>query len=425
MSLLSPLRSVVEAYLERTILQPAVTAPVEPQRIFAAAPIAMYVHVPFCGAKCAYCAFNKERRSPAQIEAYLRAVSAEVDWYGSQPRLAKAPLSSLYIGGGTPSFVPAELLATLLDTIRRRFHLPTDLQVTLEANPESVTADKLACYVRAGVNRISLGAQSFDDAQLRRLGRQHDGGRTRTALRLIRAAGIDEVNLDLMYGLPGQTLDDFATDLQQALSTSASHIALFPLVHQPTTPLGRRQPARRPLLGMYEHALYALERAGFRQYTTEDFTRTVPCRYNVDAWQPPPADCLALGAGALSSLAATHWHNIGDIDRYVAVAESGRPPIAGASPMPPREQMIEHVLLATRTLRFDPGLFEQRFGVPVERALGPWPTLARALGLARRDPAGTVELSPRGRLLASRLWSAFILEKLAQTAADRGPVEKP
>jgi oxygen-independent coproporphyrinogen-3 oxidase len=418
---LSPFRSLVEAFLERTVLQPAVTAPVDPEQIAGTQRIAMYVHVPFCGSTCSYCAFNKYRRPPDRIEAYLKGVGREAEWYAARPQLSAARLSSLYFGGGTPSFVPAELIAELLQTIRRGFRLPEDLQITLEANPESVTPAKLAEYVRAGINRISLGAQSFDDRQLRRLGRRHGSDQIRIALRRIGEAGIDEVNLDLMYGLPGQSFDDFAAELRQALSTSATHLSLFPLSYRPETPLGRERPGRRPQLRMYEHALRELRRAGFRQYTTEDFTRTVPCTYNVDAWRPPPSDCLGLGAGALSTFGGTNWHNIGHLDRYIEVARSGRPPIAGGGAVSTRQRMIEHLLVSTKTLRFDPELFERRFGVPVQRVLGPWPWAARALGLARRTPAGIVDLTPRGGLLASRLWSAFILDKLARTADDGGP----
>ena len=402
--------------LRAALLKPLPTTPLDPERVFGPQPTALYLHVPFCAHKCAYCSFNTFRRPPTRMRDYVTAVEREIASHATRPELGAVEVSSIYVGGGTPTHLPADDMARLLDALTCSFRLRPGVQVTLEANPDSLGPEKLERYRSHGVNRISLGVQTFDPEQLRLLGRGHGVAEIYDALRRLGEVGLSEVSLDLMFGLPGQSLAGFADDLAKAIDTGVPHVSLFPLSHRPGTALSRRRARRRPLWRMYRHALDTLAAAGFRQYTTEDFTRGAPCAYQLDLWQPPPKDCLGIGPGALSSWRGTNWHNLGDLDAYIAACSAERAPIAGGGRPSVHQQMHDHIHLAVRTLRLDRAQFEARFGVPAEHVLGPLPAITRALGLTRRDERGDLELTARGRYLASRVWSEFILAKLSEAA---------
>ncbi len=424
---MTPSQSLIERvkrHIFNAAMRPVTAEALDPAEIFVPTPTAIYVHIPFCGSFCSYCIFNKNRPGE-QMLTYVQALEREIAWYGGQPRLAAAEVSSVFFGGGTPSYLPAEHIERVLDAIAANFSLPADLQITLEANPESITRDKLTRYRRRGVNRISLGVQSFDEQQLRSMGRRHRKADIHRALGTIREAGYQEVSLDLMYGLPEQTLSGFADELQQAIAAPVSHISLFPMIYQPGTPIYRHRQAHRPLRQMYYHALDELAAAGFRQYTTEDFTRGAPCTYQLDLWRPPPKPTLGFGAGSLSTFGGYNWHNIGKLEQYIEVALSGRPPVAGGGRVSTRQLMHDHVAVATKSLRLDRAAFERRFGVSLDSVLGPLIPLARAAGLLREIDDDTLELTRFASFYASRMWSEYILGKLERTAADAGPAVVP
>ncbi len=424
MSTLGSLLDRLERRLMDRALNPLDLEPLDPVEVFAPTPVAIYVHVPFCGSFCSYCSFNKYH-GKEQMAAYASALQHEIGYYGRQPHLATAEVSSIMFGGGTPSYPPADLIEGVLDAIEADFVLPAGVQITLEANPESASRAKLERYRLRGVNRISLGVQSFDDERLRRLGRRHRITDIERALDAIGEAGFEELSLDLMFGLPGQTFDDFAHELRRAIATAVTHISLFPVIYQRDTPIARERPTRRPLRKMYYHALDELSSAGFVQYTTEDFTRGAPCDYHLDIWRPPIKPCLGFGAGALASFGGFHWHNIGDLDQYIAAALQDRAPVSGGGPQSARRQMHDHLAFSAKTLRIDRAAFEQRFGVSVESVLGPVLPLARVLGLITTATDGALALTRRGSFYASRVWCEFVLRELSRAATNTAAVHGP
>ena len=195
----------------------------------------LYIHIPFCKSKCPYCDFYSVTATD-HIEAFLSALDTEARLYREQFPL----FDSLFLGGGTPSWLGEAQLAELMRNLRRHFTFAADSEITIEANPDDITPEKLRLFRELGINRLSLGVQSFDEAELRFLGRRHTARQTAAAIGLIRAAGFTNLGLDLMYGLPGQTLDAWLKTLEQALSFAPEHLSCYQLTLAPETPMGRR-----------------------------------------------------------------------------------------------------------------------------------------------------------------------------------------
>ena len=267
-----------------------------------ALPLSLYVHIPWCVQKCPYCDFNSHQAHETIPETeYIAALISDLE--SALPQIWGRKISSLFFGGGTPSLLSGQGLDTLLTAIRTRLPLLPDAEITLEANPGTVEANKFAAFREAGVNRLSLGIQSFNPQHLKALGRIHDDAEARTAI-TIAARYFDNFNLDLMYGLPGQTLAQALDDVEQALSFSPTHLSCYQLTLEPNTAFA----ASPPLLPDPDHcadmqeAIEArLAKAGFTHYETSAFAQPGrECRHNLNYWTF--GDYLGIGAGAHSKL---------------------------------------------------------------------------------------------------------------------------
>ncbi|MBK1722125.1 YggW family oxidoreductase [Thiocystis violacea] len=277
-------------------------------------PLSLYVHIPWCVRKCPYCDFNSHGagQSPP-FERYVAQLLADLDEDLSRPA-ARRPLQSIFIGGGTPSLLPGGMARRLLAGIQARMDLASDVEITLEANPGTVDARHFQAYREAGVNRLSIGVQSLSADQLGRLGRIHDPAQARAAVRMARAAGFENLNLDMMFALPGQTLQEAARDLQDLIALEPEHISYYQLTIEPHTRF-HAQPPERPdedlAADMSEHGIRRLEAAGYARYEVSAYARPGrPCRHNLNYWRF--GDYLGLGAGAHGKLtdsgdAASGW----------------------------------------------------------------------------------------------------------------------
>lgn len=263
-------------------------------------PLALYLHLPWCVKKCPYCDFNSHTAGPAiPRERYVKALQRDLRY--EAPQAEDRVVSSLFIGGGTPSLFSGAEIGQLLDSVREHFVLADDIEVTMEANPGTVERHNLAGYREAGVNRLSLGAQSFSADALTRLGRIHGPGEITQAVADARAAGFDNLNLDLMFALPGQTLAMALADLAQAVALAPEHLSFYQLTLEPNTVFHQRPPAELPddelSWDMQEAAFRHLEQAGYRRYEISAFARDgKSCRHNRNYWTF--GDYLAVGAGA-------------------------------------------------------------------------------------------------------------------------------
>ena len=266
-------------------------------------PLALYVHIPWCVRKCPYCDFNSHQAAGALPEAeYVRALIADLD--SERERAQGRRFGSVFIGGGTPSLFSAPAIAAVLAAADRRIGFTPDAEITLEANPGTADADNFRGYRAAGVNRLSIGVQSFSDTHLTALGRIHSGGEALRAFDLARAAGFENINLDLMHCLPGQTPAQAAADLEQAIALAPEHLSWYQLTIEPNT-LFYRKPPQLPdeavLDAINTAGATLLDRAGYRQYEVSAHARDGRhSRHNVNYWEF--GDYIGIGAGAHGKL---------------------------------------------------------------------------------------------------------------------------
>jgi putative oxygen-independent coproporphyrinogen III oxidase len=362
-------------------------------------PPGLYLHIPFCKSKCPYCDFYSTIDA-SLIPAFLDALDQEARHY----RDKFPPFDSLYLGGGTPSLLNAAQLNALLASLRQHFLFAPDTEITLEANPDDLTAEKLRLFRDLGVNRLSLGAQSFDEAELRFLGRRHTARQTHAALDLIRAAGLANLGLDLIYGLPGQTLDAWRHTLKTALSFAPEHLSCYQLTLADDSPLGHRA-ARGDVVPLDEEAQRQfflmtsqfLKERGYLHYEVANFARAeiYLCRHNRKYWTHVPY--LGLGPAAHSYHGNRRWWNHRSLQDYCASLEAGEPPVAGAETLTPAQLRLETLYLGFRT--------KEGVGLATLREQPGWEAI-----LVELTRQGLVEIhhdrvvaTPRGLVVADRL----------------------
>ncbi|MBC8519199.1 MAG: radical SAM family heme chaperone HemW [Gammaproteobacteria bacterium] len=266
-------------------------------------PLSLYIHLPWCLQKCPYCDFNSHASGDAlPFDHYVDALLLDLEW--ELPRVWGRPVRSIFIGGGTPSLFPAEEIERLLSGIRARLPFGPEPEVTLEANPGAVEQERFAGYRQAGVNRLSIGVQSFDDGRLEAIGRIHDGEDAATAVEMARGAGFENINLDLMFGLPQQSRAEAMGDLQQAVALGVEHLSWYQLTMEPNTPFGHQPPPLPDDEELWEMQLEGqqlLQEEGLEQYEISAYAREQSeCRHNLNYWRF--GDYLGIGAGAHSKI---------------------------------------------------------------------------------------------------------------------------
>jgi oxygen-independent coproporphyrinogen-3 oxidase len=352
-----------------------------------AEPLALYVHIPFCTAKCSYCDFNSYAGQESLMRPYAEAVAREAALWA--PHVAGRTVTTVFFGGGTPSLLPLAEMEMISAALRRSFDVAPDAEVSLEANPGTVDEAKLQGLRALGFNRVSFGVQSFHDMELLDLERIHSGEEAARAYGWARAAGFDNVNLDLIFGLAGQTLEQWRENLERALALGPEHLSLYALTLEEGTSLTRdvergRRAGPDPDLqaDMYEWSRERLRTAGYRHYEVSNWARPgCECRHNLAYWHNQ--DWLGLGAGAHSHLFGERFAAAATPSRYIALVGEARPceGPAGArvlEAMPQvtfrdhgdrRREMSETVILGLR-LREGVSLaeFERRFGEALSSA---------------------------------------------------------
>lgn len=375
--------------------------------------IGLYIHVPFCLAKCAYCDFVSYPYAPEAAERYLKALEGEIrlwsEWFG--PELA---LKTVYVGGGTPTCLPPEALVRLLSVLRGSFTVLPDAEVTVEANPGTLGDEKLAVLAAAGVNRLSIGMQGTADRLLRVLGRAHTAGEARRAFKAARAAGFTNINLDLIYGIPGQSAGDWAETLAEAVALGPEHISAYSLEIHPETPLGRAATAgavtvcpEETVREMYLKAIDFLTASGYVHYEIANFARSGrESRHNRLYWEG--GEYLGLGPGAHSCLDGRRWSNTTDPGEYYADVARGALPVAEAVHLTPADAMAEAMFLGLRlTAGVSAARFQARFGCSPEAVYGPAIARLAAQGLLVEED-GYIRLTREALPVANVVFAAFV-----------------
>jgi len=311
----------------------------------------LYLHVPFCKTKCPYCDFFSVT-SLFSIPDWLAGIKKEMLLYRDRfPRF-----DTLYLGGGTPSLLPERDLSDLLLHLRRHFLFAVDTEFTMEVNPDDITSDQALLLRDLGVNRISLGVQSFDDRDLRFLKRRHTADQSVKAIEEFRDAGFEKLGLDLMYGLPGQTESSWLKTLEQAVSYHPKHISCYQLTIHEHTPFWALQAKGeiRHLTEEDESAFFMLTSAflkekGYLHYEVSNFAKGEEnlCRHNLKYWKRTPY--LGLGPSAHSYQDGVRWWNLKDVEAYCDALEQGKLPVAGSETLTPEQAYLETLLLGFRT----------------------------------------------------------------------------
>ena len=378
----------------------------------------LYVHLPFCRQKCFYCDFPSYAGQEGRMAVYVEALLGELAREGAPLRAAWGPPRTVYLGGGTPTALPPALMERLLAGLREFLAAAPDaLEFTCECNPGTVDAAYLSLLRAGGVNRLSLGVQTFDDALLRRIGRIHTAAQARAAVRQARAAGFRNLSLDLMYGLPGQTLAGLEMSVQQALALAPQHISIYGLQVEEGTPFARAQAAGRLALpsdeeseAMYDYMTAALPTAGYARYEISNFARQgFESRHNLGYWQDVPY--LGVGAAAHSYLDGQRYENPRGIEEYLAaLRESGRAR-REEEPLTRATSMEEFAFLALRTARgIDRARFAARFGCELASVYADAIARMRARGFLEEDAQG-VRLTPLGMKYGNWVFEAFLLDE--------------
>ncbi|MEH3022445.1 MAG: radical SAM family heme chaperone HemW [Pseudomonas oryzihabitans] len=377
---------------------------------FTLPPLALYVHIPWCVRKCPYCDFNSHAAGPTLPETeYVDALLADLD--NDLSHVHGRPLTSIFFGGGTPSLFSATALGRLLEGVARRLDFAPDIEITLEANPGTFEQAKFVAYRGLGINRLSIGIQSFQDEKLKALGRIHGRDEAIRAADRARAAGFDNFNLDLMHGLPGQSLADALGDLEQAIALAPTHLSWYQLTMEPNTVFWS-QPPELPeddtLWDIQEAGQARLATAGYRQYETSAYAQPGrQARHNLNYWGF--GDFLGIGAGAHAKLSAPDgtllrtWKTRLPKD-YL---DPAKPFQAGEKRLAPADLPFEFMMNALRLVDGVPSAwYPQRTG----QSLG---SLAPALAAARRDGLLTddperLQPSARGQLFLNDLLQSFL-----------------
>ena len=296
--------------------------------------IGLYLHIPFCRQRCHFCAFYLEVARSGRIEAFCSALAQEIEFYGRQDLVGDRPLSSVYFGGGTPTAIPTKYLISLLDLIRSTWLLAPDGEITVEAHPTAVTSEGLHNLAEAGITRISFGAESMNDNDFSPIGRPGTVLDTETAVSNARAAGFTNINLDLMYGLPGQSVEAWASTLHSLCALNPTHVSCYALTVEKGTKLARDiaqelvpYPDDGVQLHMEATAQRILSESGFNRYEISNYARPgFTCRHNLLYWTDQ--DYLGLGPSAQSYINGSRFGNLADLTAYVDLLASSRLPIS-------------------------------------------------------------------------------------------------
>ena len=369
-------------------------------------PLGIYIHVPFCRSKCSYCDFYSiATRDEKTCDTYISTVCAHIKEAG-----ALAPgyrVDTVYFGGGTPSYLGAEGLATILTAVRRHFDVAGDAEITFEANPDSIT-DKLLQRLRSeGFNRVSLGIQTDDDAILEHIGRPHNYAQAAAAAQRIRRAGFDNLSVDLIYGLPNQTLNGWAETLQHVLTLRPDHVSCYGLKVEPGTPLDQIKdisnlPDDDLQADMYLAAVEILGNKGYRQYEISNFARRgMVSKHNMKYWLG--GEYLGFGPDASSDFAGKRFKIIRSLPKYVEGIKKGGQVLEEIEEIPLRERAGEYLMTRLRTTD---GISREEYE---KQYLLPFDPIEEGMkklqdhNMATQTPEGRWHLTPEGFLLSNSI----------------------
>ena len=375
--------------------------------------LGLYLHFPYCVSKCPYCDFNSyQLKEDNQISSYLSALYQEITAYSK--KLKKSNIKTIYLGGGTPTILSGVQICNILEFCKDKFTIDKDAEITIEANPGTLDGEKIQLLIESGINRLSLGAQSFNDIFLKKLGRIHNTKEIIDSYYLAREAGFNNINIDIMFALPDQTIEDFQATIKKAVSLKPDHLSLYNLTIKPGTEYYKeykkgklKLPTEDEEFDMYNWAINYLEENGFEHYEIANFARPHKrSNHNLIYWQNKPY--LGIGAGAYSFIKGYRYMNYENPARYIKEVMSGKLPIDNGEKLSSRKRMIETVILGLRT---KDGIsykkYKTRFGVDLNNTFPQQINKLVNLELLQKDDC-KIKLTRKGIFLANTVFREFV-----------------
>jgi len=370
--------------------------------------LSVYIHIPFCRSKCNYCDFYSIADCSSS-DNFVDSLLSEIDTYAGDPRFNGKAISSIFFGGGTPSVIPPGRVAQIIDRLLGHFDIENNAEITLEANPDDITGANVRKYLGANINRISIGAQSFDDMDLHMLARRHDAAGVLNAVREIRDAGLDNISLDLIYGIPDQTLEGWQQNIEMALALSPKHISAYCLTLESGTQLHTAVreglvvlPSEETLRGMYLEAIRSFEQAGLMHYELSNFA--IPgyeSRHNLAYWTGKPY--LGFGPAASSYLPPRRWTNVADLDRYAEMIRDTGRAVNYDENLGDDLLRLEYIMLSLRLKRgLSVSEYAAMFGKDIEREYGDKIQMLLDADLMVRSD-GFLRLTPEGMFMSDAI----------------------
>ncbi|SHK79277.1 radical SAM family heme chaperone HemW [Desulforamulus aeronauticus] len=376
--------------------------------------VGLYIHVPFCLRKCLYCDFTSYPRQEEQVQLYLQSLTAEMVLYGDRLDARHKSIKTIFVGGGTPTCLRPEYLAGILEQVGKVFSIEQGAEITTEANPGTVNLPALKELRAVGFNRLSLGVQSTHRELLRLIGRIHTFSEARQAVTEARIAGFENINLDLIFGLPTQTAAQWRQSLHEIMALQPEHISCYGLQLEENTPLtkaveqGQLKPCpEEEELAMYQMARQLLGENGYQHYEISNFAQAgYQCRHNLLYWQNQAY--LGLGPAAHSYLNQSRWGNVEGIEEYASLVKQGQRPVAEKTTLTIKEQMEETVFLGLRMLEgVNVESFQQRFGKSLQEIFGKQVSSLTAKGLLEQS-FGHLKLTEKALPLANQVFAEFV-----------------
>lgn len=384
-------------------------------------PKAMYLHIPFCEYLCDFCPFLKFLKTDARVEAYLRNLKLEIDLYASTPYFQSAAFGSLYMGGGTASSLSTAQLVDLVSTLKTKFRFVPDAELTLESNPNTVNPDKLRAVREAGINRISYGVQTFDEALAKTTDVDPSAQRSMRAIEEALEVGFTNISIDLIYNLPGQSLDQLRLDLETAHRLGVGQVSLFPLAVVPKTALFQQIKRGKVVapgnlahqIKLFQEAKRVTAALGYRHQSVPDFRKDGVDYRHSEIHFRDLEDLLGLGTGGMGVVNDYIYVNIGELDRYQEHVRSGMLPINAGIKGAEAERPNGAMALGLRRLAVSKAQFQERFGAPPESFFGAVIDDLIERGLLTDDD-DEIRLTELGTVFAYNVAKEFISEEVGQ-----------
>jgi len=374
----------------------------------------LYLHVPFCLQKCPYCSFYSVSGRLDLGKRFVTAVNRQIQQFAGWGETRKHPLTTIFFGGGTPSMLPPGILGQLLQSCRQQFPCAEEMEISIEVNPATINGRGLQILRQAGFNRLSIGVQSLNDQELKRIGRAHSAAEAVQSFHMARQAGFTNISLDLMYGLPGQGKQSWRDNLTQALELEPEHLSLYELTIEESTPFARQLstnelqlPDEKVILSMMERTKRLTAAAGLDRYEISNYARPgSQCRHNINYWQN--GSYIGLGPGAVSRLGPTRYSVVADVERFCTLMENGEKVWQEKETLDNEARFRETVIMGLRmTGGVSLDALEQRFGIDTVIYYGA--ILDQLMGRELvTTHQGRLRLTEQGLLLANTVMARLV-----------------